>query len=206
MYVPNVYKNESLNEVKDFIKANGFGILLNSIKEKITGTHIPLELDCDHKGKDILIGHIAKANPQAKDLKNGDDVLVIFSGPHTYISSSWYEIEEVPTWNYMAVHVYGKIKIMKDDELFSTLTKLVDKYEKNSKNPVSLKRMSDQTLKQISAIVGFSIEINEIQAAYKLSQNRSIADYENIISELKQSCRFQSSAIAEEMKKRIKPE
>lgn len=187
MFIPNYFKNENLAEVKDFLNQNSFGILLNQTDGKITGTHIPLELDTDENGDDILVGHIAKANPQAKFLKDGDEILAIFNGPHSYVSSSWYQKENAPTWNYIAVHVYGKIKIVEGEKLLDDLRKLVDKYEKNSKNPVSVDRMSAKTLEQVHGIVGFSIKISEIQAAYKLSQNRNDTDYHNIVNELEQN-------------------
>ena len=108
MYIPQHYRNENLKEVREFIINNSFGILINQIDGKPWATHIPLELDKDSNGKDILYGHIAKANPQWKYFDDASEVLCIFNGPHSYVSSSWYKEEEVPTWNYIAVHIYGK--------------------------------------------------------------------------------------------------
>ncbi len=201
MFIPNYYKNENIEEVKNFLNENSFGILISQSNGKISGTHIPMELDTDENGEDVLVGHIAKANPQTKNLKDKEEILAIFNGPHSYISSSWYQKENVPTWNYIAVHVYGKVKIIEGEELLESLTKLVDKYEQNSKNPVSVKKMSSRTLKQVNGIVGFSIKINEIQAAYKLSQNREETDYHNITRELEKVGDSNSIGIAEEMKK-----
>lgn len=201
MFIPNLHKNENIEEVKSFLNENSFGILISQIGGKISGTHIPMELDIDENGEDVLVGHIAKANPQSKNLKNGEEILAIFNGPHSYISSSWYQKENVPTWNYVAVHVYGKVKIIEGEELLESLKKLVDKYEQNSENPVSVEKMSSRTLKQVNGIVGFSIKINEIQAAYKLSQNREETDYHNITSELEKAGDSNSMGIAEEMKK-----
>lgn len=201
MFIPNFYKNENIEEVKNFLNENSFGILISQVDGKISGTHIPMELDTDENGENVLVGHIAKANPQSKYLKNEEEILAIFNGPHSYISSSWYQKESVPTWNYIAVHVYGKVRIIEGEELLESLKKMVDKYEQNSENPVSVKRMSSRTLKQINGIVGFSIKINEIQAAYKLSQNREDTDYHNITSELEKVGDSNSIGIAEEMKK-----
>lgn len=204
MHIPNIYKNENLEEVKSFLIENSFGILINQTDGKLTGTHIPMELDKDEDGNDTLVGHIAKANPQWKNFQKNGEVLAIFNGPHTYVSSSWYEKENVPTWNYIAVHVYGKIKIIEGEELLNSLKKLVDKYEVNSENPVSVEKMSPKTLRQINGIVGFSIKISEIQAAYKLSQNRNTSDYHRIVNELDNNGHLGSSEVATEMKKRIK--
>ncbi|NQW28093.1 MAG: FMN-binding negative transcriptional regulator [Flammeovirgaceae bacterium] len=204
MYVPNYFKNENLEEVKSFLIENSFGILINQTNGKLTGTHIPMALDIDENGEDVLVGHMSKLNPQWGNFHDNEEVLAIFNGPHTYVSSSWYEKENVPTWNYIAVHVYGKIKIIVGAELLNSLRKLVDKYEKNAETPVSVERMSTNTLKQINGIVGFSLKINEIQAAYKLSQNRNESDYHNIVDQLENGDDTLSNQVAEEMKKRMK--
>jgi len=200
MYIPQHYKNENLKEVKEFIINNSFGILINHINGKPWATHIPLELDKAGNGNDILVGHIAKANPQWKYFTEGTDVLCIFNGPHSYVSSSWYAEEEVPTWNYIAVHVYGLLKIQDKKALMTSLYKLVDKYERKSENPISLNNLSKNTLKQVKGIVGFEIEIKEIQAAYKLSQGRE-QDHPKIIEELAKRDPNGGHAIVKAMKK-----
>lgn len=203
MFVPKYFKNENIQDVKNFLNENSFGILISQVDGKISGTHIPMELDTNENGEDVLVGHVAKSNPQSKNFRNEEEILAIFNGPHSYVSSSWYQKENVPTWNYIAVHVYGKVKIIRGEELLDSLKKLVDKYEQNSQNPVSIEKMSNRTLKQVNGIVGFSIKINEIQAAYKLSQNRKKNDYQNIINELNKVGNSNSIGIAKEMKKHI---
>ncbi len=183
MYIPQHYKNEDLSEVKEFIVAHSFGILVNDLEGKPWATHTPLELTTDSGGRDILIGHIAKANPQWRAFAGNPRVLCIFHGPHSYVSSSWYKEEEVPTWNYIAVHVYGSLQVMTEEEVLAWLSSLVDHHEAGEKDPVSLHRMSDATLRQVRGVVGFRIQIEEIQAAYKLSQGRE-EDHARIISEL----------------------
>src|SRR5258705_824077 len=112
MYVPGYSRNDNIEEVKSFIKENSFAILVSNGSNKLHATHIPLELSTNENGKDILTGHISKANRQWKNFADNDRVLVIFNGPHAYVSSSWYDHENVPTWNYIAVHIYGTIKII----------------------------------------------------------------------------------------------
>lgn len=199
MYTPSHYKNEDLTEVKEFIKQNSFGILVNQTNGKPWATHIPLELDLDGEGKDILVGHISKANPQWKTFEADKEVLTIFNGPHSYVSSSWYKEEEVPTWNYIAVHVYGKIKILEEAAVLASLHKLVDKYEKESTDPISINNLSKNTMKQIKGIVGFQISITDIQATYKLSQTRQ-QDHPKILEELQKTNKPGSLAIASCMK------
>ncbi len=200
MYIPHHYKNENLEEVKAFIRQNSFGILVNQLDGTPWATHIPLELETNAEGKDVLVGHIAKANPQWKSFKDKATVLCIFNGPHAYISSSWYKEEEVPTWDYIAVHVYGKLSTLTEAATMEALHRLVDNYERQSKNPVSLQRMSPKTLRQVKGVVGFQIEISSIQAAYKLSQTRT-EDHPQILAELKQQEDAGSHAIATQISK-----
>jgi transcriptional regulator len=199
MFIPSHYKNEDIDEIKDFVKNNSFGILVNQVDGKPWATHIPLELDADSDGNDMLVGHIAKANPQWQYFEENTQVLCIFNGPHTYVSSSWYIEEEVPTWNYIAVHVYGTLKIQTEAALLESLHKLVDKYEAGSKEPVSSRDMSSKTMRQIKGVVGFEIKIEDIQATYKLSQGRE-HDHPKIISELEERD-ASSKAVADAMKK-----
>ena len=200
MYIPKTYKNENLSEVKQFIESNSFGILVSHNDGKSIATHIPLELSKNKSGKDILQGHVAKANPHWHHFKDNTEVLAIFSGPHGYISSSWYDFEEVPTWNYLAVHVYGIIKIIEGEALYNTLKQLVDKYESASKNPIKIEELSKKTMRQIHGIVGFEIEISDIQAAYKLSQTNDDKNHQNILDELESSKNVSDKNIADAMK------
>ena len=182
MYTPEIYKNENQEEIKKFLQENSFGILINQTNGKLWATHIPLELDTNENGATILSGHISKENPQWNGFIDNDQVLAVFSGPHSYISSSWYDHENVPTWNYIAVHVYGKIKIIEGETVIESLKKLVDKYEQKSENPVRIEDLSQKIMLQSRGIVAFEIEITEIQATRKMSQNRDEKNYQNINS------------------------
>jgi transcriptional regulator len=184
MYIPEQYKNENDAEIKAFLQQNAFGILVNQTDGKLWATHIPLELDVNENGKKVLYGHISKENPQWESFASDNKVLAIFSGPHTYISPSWYDHENVPTWNYIAVHVYGTVKIIEGEAVTEMLKKLVDKYEANSEKPVRVEDFSVKTMMQVRGIVSFEIEIEDIQAVKKMSQNRDDKNYNNIISEL----------------------
>ncbi|OAB26268.1 negative transcriptional regulator, PaiB family [Flavobacterium fryxellicola] len=201
MYIPDIYKNENQQEIRKFLQENSFGILINQSNGKLCATHIPLELDSNNQGKDILQGHISKENPQWNGFEANDQILAVFSGPHNYISSSWYDHENVPTWNYVAVHIYGTIKIIEGEAVIESLKKLVNKYEKNSENPVRIEALSKKTMLQTRGIVAFEIEITEIQATRKMSQNRDNKNYQNIIAELEKVNTNQSIATATEMKK-----
>lgn len=201
MYTPDLYKNENPEEISTFLKENSFGILINQTNGKLFATHIPIELEINADGKEVLQGHISKLNPQAEGFQENDQVLAVFTGPHNYISSSWYDHENVPTWNYIAVHVYGRIRIVDYDTSLEQLKKLVDKYEADSKNPVRVEDLSAKTMREAHGIFGFEIEIDEIQATKKLSQNRNDSNYKNIISELEKTENPQAIAVAKEMSK-----
>jgi transcriptional regulator len=200
MYTPKYYQNHDAAEVKDFIRQNSFGILVSQAAGKLWGTHIPMELTA---GDSKLQGHISKGNPQWKNFNDAGEVMAIFTGPHGYISSSWYDHENVPTWNYIAAHVYGTIRIIEGDELLHALKEIVNKYEKNSERPVSVEKMSPSYIeKAIHGIVGFEITITDIQATYKLSQNRDSKNHEAIISQLEKRNDGSDALLAEAMRKK----
>jgi transcriptional regulator len=199
MYVPKKFQNTDASQVQDFIRENGFGIIISKTHESIEATHIPLHLSEDGKK---LHGHLSRANPQWKNFVEHPEVLVIFNGPHAYISSSWYNHENVPTWNYIAVHVHGKINLIEGDALELSLKQLVDKYEKQSASPVSVEKMSPEYFrKQIQGLVGFEIAITNMEAAYKLSQNRDKVNHDAIISALEKRDHGHDKVIASEMPK-----
>lgn len=176
--------------------------MISTVDKKPWGSHIPLELEHDPDDKEVMYGHIAKANPQWKYFKDQSEVLMIFNGPHGYVSSSWYNHENVPTWNYIAVHVYGTLQIIDHDELYYALDKLMQKYEATSKNPIKMADFSEKTMRQMKGIVGFKVHITEIQAAYKLSQNRDKEDYHNIVQHLSNSEDSAQQRLSKSMKGR----
>lgn len=203
MYIHPLNSWENEPEIIEFIKKNAFSTLVTQIAGKPMATHLPIVLAKNSDGNPILSGHIARANPQWKSFKDGDEVLVIFQGPHAYISSSWYSHENVPTWNYLAVHVYGKIRLIEGEELLEHLKSLVDTYEDGRPNRVSVETMTKGYLdSQLKALVGFEIKINEVRASAKLSQNRDNENYKNIIRNLEESPNLLDKEIASEMKNR----
>ena len=205
MYIHPLNSWETETEVQEFIQKNAFATLYSQVDGKPWATHLPLFLEKKSVGKFILHGHLAKANPQAKQLANLEEVLVVFQGPHAYISSSWYTHENVPTWNYLAVHVYGKARLIEGEELLHHLKSLVDQYETGRPNRVQVETMTQSYLDgQIRALVGFEIEIKEIHASAKLSQNRDDENYERIVQQLEQSSLASDQEVAEEMRKRRK--
>jgi transcriptional regulator len=201
MYIPEIYREENAAEIQNFIRQNGFAVLVNQAASKLMATHIPLLFDVNAKGEQLLIGHLSKLNPQASSFTEQAEVLAIFSGAHAYISSSWYDHENVPTWNYSAVHVYGTVRVYDEEETMASLKKLVDRYEIDSENPVRVEELSERTMREAKGIVAFEIRITSIDAVKKLSQNRDTKNYQNIITALEKTNDTQAIAVAEAMKK-----
>jgi len=203
MYIPKYFKVTNFDEIREFVQMNSFGTLITTKKGKPIATHLPLQLMKEEEAY-YITGHMAYGNPQWRTFETCESALVTFQGPHAYISSSWYEQENVPTWNYQAVHVYGIPSILSEEELKQDLTKLLQKYEKHRENPLLWDNLSPSLLeRELKGIVGFKIQVEEIQAANKLSQNRNETDYRNIIDQLKTDKNPDSRQMAELMEKRL---
>ncbi|KEP26995.1 FMN-binding negative transcriptional regulator [Bacillus zhangzhouensis] len=200
MHIPSFFQVKDMEKIKSFIQAHSFATVVTTTDEKPIATHIPVSF---HQIEDsyVITGHMAIGNPQLKTFEENEKVLVIFQGLHAYISSSWYEKEAVPTWNYQAVHVYGKAVLLEKTELMKELTTMLETYESHREKPVLWHTLSDELLeKQMKGIVGFKIIIDEVQAAFKLSQNRHERDYAHIIEQLEAEGEVE---LADVMKKRL---
>lgn len=203
MYIHPLNKWEDEPEIVDFIRKNAFATLISQVDGKPWATHLPFVLEKNKSGEPVLSGHLAKANQQWKSISENEDVLVIFQGPHAYISSSWYNHENVPTWNYLAVHVSGKIRLIEGEELMDHLKSLTDIYEEGRPNRVRVETMNETYVaRQLRALVGFEIKIEEVKASAKLSQNRDDVNYHNIVEKLEESEFPLDKGVASEMKKR----
>lgn len=202
MYIPRRYEEKDAEVVHAFIRDHSFAILISVLGGVPVGTHIPLLLEKDDQGRDILVGHISRGNDQKHTLVDGAKVLAIFPGPHAYVSPRWYTQINVPTWNYMAVHVYGVLTVMEGEVLRAALSRLMRNYEHGMPKPVAMEEIPEKQLAaEMRGIVGFSILVEEIQAAYKLSQNRDEASYQEVTRELASGDEV-ARAVAAEMEAR----
>lgn len=184
MFIPKLYKSEDYNLMKEIIRENSFALFISSV-DKIRATHSMMMLNEDNPQNIYIETHISRANPQAKILKDGDEVLCDFLGAHSYISSSWYDHINVSTWNYEAVQIYGKVELMNHDELYQHLDKLTSKYESLQQCPMMVKDMGKEFVeKEMKGAFGIKIIPTEIFIKQKLSQNRKENDFKNIISNL----------------------
>jgi transcriptional regulator len=206
MYIPKHFEEKDLYEIASLIKEFGFATLVSSANGLPRATHIPLELVIDKEGIWRLYGHIARANPQWRDFADHPGVLAIFMGPHSYVSPSWYDHKNVPTWNYKAVHLSGKAHTIEGEALESLLRAMMHRYESaHAEKPLSYDEVPRDLLDMdLKALVGIEIVVDKIEAASKLSQNRNQASYENIIDNLKKLDAYDSKRIAVEMEKKQK--
>jgi transcriptional regulator len=180
MYIPPAFNETDPKTLHDFIERHSFGELFSQVDEQPFATHLPFLLDRNAGQNGTLIGHMAAANPQC--LKAGEQtVLAVFSGPHRYISPTWYEAENVvPTWNYVAVHVYGKIELINDQsELLDVVQRTTAFYEKTMPNPWSFDVTSTFVNRLLSQIIGFKITIEKIEGKWKTVRKRSFEPFRN---------------------------
>jgi transcriptional regulator len=203
MYIPERYQELDPETIAQFIRSNDFATLVSFDGERPVATHLLLGLENGKDNSLVLTGHMARANKQWHSFNPTQEVLAIFSGPHSYISPRWYNHVNVPTWNYIAVHTYGTPRVISDhDELYRLLEKLVDKHEADSGAVPAYRLESlpeDFRERQMQAIVGFQIGVTRIEASYKLSQNRDEQSYDNVVAELYQRTDDNSLAVAKAM-------
>lgn len=201
MYIPNINKMMD-NKVVDFMKRFSFATIITSKNDYPIATHIPFVIKKE-SNKLFLLSHVAKQNEQWKQIENSK-VLVIFSEPHAYISPTHYEHEvNVPTWNYISIHAYGKGNLITNQaDVISLLESTIDSYEPSYREQWN--RLPEKyKLGQVSGIVAFQIEVTEIQAKEKLSQNKKMIEQQNIINTLSISTDTNEQITAEYMKQNL---
>jgi transcriptional regulator len=198
MYIPSFNKFDNEQEAINFMQRYSFATIVTSVNDVPVATHLPFLVE-QRDDKIILLSHFAKANPQAAQIVD-KSVLVIFTEPHAYISPSNYEKEtNVPTWNYLAVHAYGKATLLAEgqktaDLLAQTISTFEADYLKQWNGlPDGYKQ------KMMKGIVAFEIVVDDLQAKKKLSQNRSAHEQENIINTLSKSKETTENEIAKYM-------
>jgi transcriptional regulator len=200
MYIPKYYQMHDYEEIKQFMHNNNFVTVITTEGERPIATHLPVNIEEDSNVL-YISGHFAKGNKQWQTINNNDNILIIFHGPHGYVSSTWYEQEDVPTWDYESIHTYGEGQLLDEEQLAADLTKLLKQYEQHRDNGATWDNLSDQTKKQIKGIVGFKIKVTDIEAAYKLSQTRSEQEKRNIASQLNNSDNPMDHILADEIEK-----
>ena len=202
MYISHYYRQEDLKKIADFIREHDFATLVLSQDGLPVASHLLVEFDTTLDGTWLVNGHMARANKLWRAFDSGKEVLLIFGGPNTYISPTWYKQLNVPTWNYIAVHLYGAPRVIDGGpELQDILARLIQRYE--TKSDYRMETLPpDFREKEMRGAVGFQVKVTRVEANFKLSQNRNDEDHANVIHQLEARGDDQSIAIASEMKKK----
>ncbi|WP_165251521.1 FMN-binding negative transcriptional regulator [Paludisphaera soli] len=203
MYTPASFAMSDPSEIHAFLRQNGFALLVTRGGGGLTATHLPLLLDAEAGPRGTLLGHMARANPQWRDVEG--EALAVFSGPHAYISPTWYEAPgTVPTWNYAAVHAYGTLRLVEDrDGLHDILTRTTAFYERAMPRPWSYDVDDPDIDKMLRAIVGFRIEIARLEGKAKLNQNHPEERRRKVMQALEARGDHDSRAVAELMRRTL---
>lgn len=203
MYIPAAFAESDTSKLHDFIEQHSFGVLVSQADNEPFATHLPILLDRRSGPYGCLFGHMARANPQWQHAQS-QSVLAIFSGPHAYISPTWYEVENVvPTWNYVAVHAYGKLQPIEEPAALHKIVRdFVTVYEASMPQPWALGGPSDFLDRLVRQIVGFRIEIMRLEGKWKLNQNQPAERRERVALALQKRTEDDSQAIAKMMNAR----
>jgi len=187
MYIPNHFREASVARLHEVIRAYPFAPIVSTIDGAPFATHLPFLLNASRGEFGMLRGHMARPNPHWRGFTDGVEALVIFQGPHAFISPTWYESQPaVPTWNYVSVHAYGIPRCVDDAELREILAETVSTFEEPGSG---LALPEEYVEKLIRGIVGFELEITRLEGKFKLSQNRSPEDQRGAIEALAASAR-----------------
>jgi transcriptional regulator len=194
MYTPKHFEQSDQQTLWDFIDAHAFGALLTVVDGRPMVSHLPFLADREAQ---VLHCHVARANPHWRELERSPEALVIFAGPHGYVSPTWYaERGGVPTWNYTVVHAHGSARAVDDAERTRRHVEgLAAKYERGRPAPW----VPDYDTRRLTGIVGIDLHVSRLEGKFKLSQNRSDADRVRVVAQLTASGRGEDAALAELM-------
>ena len=197
MYIPEHFKETNSERISDLIRGNSFGMLVTAPDGAPFVSHLPFIFDHAVGSKGKLLCHMARANPQWQHFSSCGDVLAVFQGPHAYVSPSWYSSPGVPTWNYAVVHLRGKPRLIESEsELEILIERLTHVYESHMPSPWKPNLAGEIRTKLLNKIVGFEIDITDIQSKFKLSQNRSPEEQQSVVEKLGKSGNQTEVAVA----------
>ena len=203
MYIPRSYAESDLGVLFDFVEAHPFGALVTASGDGLFATHLPFVVHRTRGAHGTIEAHVARANPHHERTIIGGEALLIVSGPDAYVTPSWYATKTehgkvVPTWNYVAVHVYGALRFIDDDAFLERhLTELVDRHERGRPEPWAITDAPPAFVSQSRrAIVGVELTITRVEGKWKMSQNRSAADVDGVVRGLGASDDARERAVA----------
>lgn len=201
MHLPKIFKSEDFELLKEIVDENPFSNFI-TYSNKIISTRSMMLLNGTKKDQFFIETHLSKANPVARQITAGAEVLCDFIGSHAYISSSWYDHVNVSTWNYEAVQIYGNVEMMSDRELYAHLEKLTAKYERFQDCPMTVEKIGETLIKKtMKGAKGFKIIPTEVKIKQKLSQNKDQTNRNRIIENLQKSNTTMDQKMAQKMKK-----
>ncbi len=203
MYKLPYFTEADQEKVLAFMKENAFAVVTGFGDEYPVASHLPLNVDI-RGDKIFLTGHLMKNTDHHKAFEKNENVLVVFNGPHTYVSASWYDKPDVAsTWNYITVHAKGKISFTDEAGTYKAINDITDKYEGKHTAAAFDKLPKEYVERLVKAIVGFEIEVMSFDNVFKLSQNHGATTRESITKHLMERGDEQSREVAKEMEKRL---
>ena len=201
MYTPRAFVVQDPAALRELIHRYSFATLVTAADGPPIATHLPLLLE-DRGERGMLVGHVARANPQWRAFDGHTEALAIFSGPHGYVSPSLYETPlSVPTWDYMVAHVYGAPRVVEDEATVRRLVlELVERFESGRTHPFTPAYPEDWLRNMLRGIVAFEMPITRIEGSFKLSQNRTETDRTSVAAAFAASESSEERAVAEAMR------
>jgi transcriptional regulator len=190
MYSPPYNRVQDRQELVDFMRANSFALLVTATGGTPLASHLPVTV-ADGEAGMVIHSHMAKNNPQWQEFYEGemsDEVMLVFSGPHAYVSPRWYaDVERVPTWNYAAVHAYGKVTLTEDRKVKHAAQRLLVAQLDPQWLPKFDALRPEYVENMLNGIVTFDIAVTRLETRWKLSQNRGRREQELIAAQLDKS-------------------
>jgi transcriptional regulator len=188
MYIPTQFRESDVARIHEAIRGAGLATLVTTGPDGILATPLPLLLDPEPAPYGTLLGHVARANPQWQRSATDADALAMFAGPDAYVTPSWYATKResgkvVPTWNYVAVHAYGRVEFIEDaDWLLSLVSRLTQRHEGEREKPWAVSDAPEDFIRsQLKGIVGVRLAIARLEGKWKMSQNRNEADRAGVV-------------------------
>jgi transcriptional regulator len=202
MYLPPHFNEDRLDVLHGAMREAGLATLVTLGSDGLVASHLPMLLEPGGR-YGTLVGHVSRGNPQWRDVADLD-ALAIFLGPDAYISPSWYATKQetgkvVPTWNYVAVHAYGRVRFFDEPErLLALVTRLTEKHEGGRASPWAVSDAPAAFVESmLKGFVGFELPIERLEGKWKMSQNRPAADRAGVVEGLRAGDRPEEHAVAE---------
>jgi transcriptional regulator len=204
MYVPKDFREDDVPALHDAIRKIALGTLVTLGADGMDASHVPMLIDPEPAPFGTLRGHLARANPQWRRVAAGTEALAVFLGPEAYVSPAWYATKRasgkvVPTWNYVAIHAYGALRVIDDPAwLLALVTRLTETHEAGRAEPWAVSDApADYIAGMVKAIVGFELPIARLDGKWKMSQNRSAEDRAGVVEGLTREGGAAEAAVAD---------